>query len=57
MHEKSSIETILDKDYMLGLNEKHITEGLDHKNLLIISKKYFSNFTKHRHEPADRPKH
>ena len=56
MHEKSSIETILDKDDMLGLNEKHITEGLDHKNLLIISKKYFSNFTEHRHEPADRPK-
>ena len=56
MYEKSSIETILDKDDMLGLNEKHITEGLDHKNLLIISKKYFSNFTKHRHEPADRPK-
>ena len=56
MHEKSSIETILDKDDMLRLNEKHITEGLDHKNLLIISKKYFSNFTKHRHEPADRPK-
>ena len=41
---------------MLGLNEKHIEEGLDHQNLPIISKKYLSKYRKHRHELVEGPK-
>ena len=31
MYERSSIETIVDSDRILWLNEKYIEEGLDHK--------------------------
>ena len=32
-YERNGIETIVDNDGILWLNEKHIEEGLDHKNL------------------------
>ena len=32
-HERNGIETIIDNDEILWLNEKHIKEGLDHKDL------------------------
>ena len=32
-YERSDIETIIDNDGILRLSEKHIEEGLDHKNL------------------------
>ena len=35
---------------MFWLNEKHIEEGLDHKNLREITAKYNSNHRKHRYE-------
>ena len=31
-YERNGEETIVDKDKILWLNEKHIEEGLDHKN-------------------------
>ena len=31
MYERNGIETIVDNDGILWLNEKHIKEGLDHK--------------------------
>ena len=35
---------------MLWLNEKHIEEGLENKNLREITTKYHSDLIKHRHE-------
>ena len=32
-HERNGIETIIDNDEILWLNEKRIKEGLDHKDL------------------------
>ena len=31
-YERNGIETIIDNDRIFWLNEKHIEEGLDHKN-------------------------
>ena len=36
-YERNGIETIVDNDRILWLNEKHIEEGLDHKNLQGIT--------------------
>ena len=35
MYEKSDVETIVDTDEILWLNERHIEEGVDHKNLWV----------------------
>ena len=32
-YERSGVKTIVDHDGILCLNEKHMQEGLDHKNL------------------------
>ena len=32
-YERNDVETIVDNDEVLWLNEKHIKEGFDHKNL------------------------
>ena len=37
---KKDIETKVYNDRILWLNEKHIEEGLDHKNLREITTKY-----------------
>ena len=55
-YEINGIETIVDKDAILLLNEKHIEEGLDHKILGEISTKYNSNYRKHRYELVEEPK-
>ena len=41
MNERNGMETIVDNDEILWLNEKHI-EGLDHKTLREITTKYHS---------------
>ena len=46
-YERNGIETIVNNDGILWLNEKHIEEGLDHKNLQEITTKYNSNHRKH----------
>ena len=38
------------------LNEKHVEEGLDHKNLREITTTYNSNHRKHRYELVEEPK-
>ena len=48
---KNGIKTIVDNDGILRLNEKHIEEGLDHKNLQEISIIYHSNQRKNRYKP------
>ena len=35
MYEKSDVETIVDTDEILWLNERHIEERVDHKNLWV----------------------
>ena len=51
---RNGIETIIDNDGILWLNDKHLEEGLDHKNLLEISAKCHSDHSviqmSHRHE-------
>ena len=55
MYEGDGIETIVDNDTILWLNEKHI-EGIDHKNLREITKKYHTDHRKHRYELTDKRK-
>ena len=40
----------------MWLNEKHIDEGLDHKDLWEITIKYHSDHRKHRYELVEGPK-
>ena len=55
-YERNSIETILDNDGILCLNEKHIEEGFSHKNLREVTIKNNSSHRKHRNELVDEPK-
>ena len=54
-YERNGIETIVDNDGILWLNEKHIEERLGHKNLQEITTKY-SDHRKHRYELVEEPK-
>ena len=47
--EKNGVETIVDSDGILWLNEKNIEQGLDHKNLRDITIKYHSDHRRHRY--------
>ena len=49
-YERSGIEAIVDNDGVLWLKEKHVKEGLDHKNLQEITIKYHYDHKKHRYE-------
>ena len=53
-YERNSIETIVDNDQILWLNEKHIQKGLDHKNLRKITTKHHLDHRKHRYEKCNR---
>ena len=44
-HERNGVYTIVDNDGILWLNEKHVEEGLDHKNVREISIKRHSKTT------------
>ena len=54
-YEKNSTEKMVDNGGILWLNEKHIKEGLDHKNLGKITTKCNSNHRKHRYELIEEP--
>ena len=56
IYERNAIEIIVDNDGILWLNEKHVEEGVDHKNLREITIKYRSYHRKHRYELAEEPK-
>ena len=43
-YERIGLETIIDNDGIMWLNEKHIEEGLDHKNLREITTQYNSSY-------------
>ena len=54
-YEWNDIETIVDNDWVLWLNEKHIEEeGLYQKNLRKITIKHHSNHRKHRYELVEK---
>ena len=55
-YERNMTETWVDNDGILGLNEKHISKELDHKNLQKITIKSCSDRRKHRYELAEEPK-
>ena len=55
-HKRNGIETIVDNDGILQLNEKCIEEGLDHKKLREITTKYRPDHKKHRYEITEEPK-
>ena len=45
-YERNGIETIVDDDGIIWLNEKHTEEGLDHKNAQEIEIKYQTDHRK-----------
>ena len=55
-YERNGIETVIDNNGILRLNEKHIEEGLDHKNLREITTKHNSNHRKHKNELVEEVK-
>ena len=55
-YECNDTEVIVDGIGTLWLNEKHIEEKLDHKNLPAITNKYDPVYKKHRYELVDKPK-
>ena len=44
MYEINAIQTLVDDDGILWLNEKHIEKGLDHKHLQEIKITYHSHY-------------
>ena len=55
-YERNMIETWVDNNGTLVLNEKHISKELDHKNLQKITIKNCSDHSKHRYELVEEPK-
>ena len=55
-YEQNVAETIVDSDGILWLNEKHMEQGLDHKNIRATAVKYPSGHRKNRYELLDEPK-
>ena len=53
--EKNGLGTIVNNYEILSLNEKHLEEEFDHKNLWATTLKYLSNHRKHRYELVDKP--
>ena len=55
-YENNCIEVIICNNDTLWLNESHIEEKLDHKNLQAITIKSYPDYRKHRFELVDEPK-
>ena len=55
-YERNDIEIIVDNNRILWLNEKHIQERLDNKNLRKIATKYYPENKKQRYELVSEPK-
>ena len=55
-YKRNSIGTTVDNEGILWLNEKHIEEELDYKNLREITTKHNSNHRKHRYELVEESK-
>ena len=55
-YENNGIEVIVDNNGTLWLNTKHLEEKLDHKKLVVITRKQCLEHRKHRFELVDEPK-
>ena len=55
-YKRNGVETIVDSNGILWVNEKHIEEGLDHKNLWLTTVKYLSGSRKHTYNQVDEQK-
>ena len=55
-YERNCIETVAENDGILWLNEKYIEQGLDHRYLWGITRKYDSDHRNHRCELIEEPK-
>ena len=55
-YKRNGVETIVDSGGIFWMNEKHIEEGISHKNLREITTKYHSDHKKHRYELVDKLK-
>ena len=53
---RNGVETTVDSNGVLWLNENQMEEGLDHKSLRVTTVKYPSGYRKHRYELVDEPK-
>ena len=53
-YEKNGVQTIVDNDRILWLNEKHL-EPLDHEKLPENILKCLSDYKKHRYKLVDEP--
>ena len=51
---KNFVEAIVDNNGILWLNKKNIEEGLSHSNLPVITRKYHSDYKKHRYQLVDK---
>ena len=49
-YERNDVETVVDNERILGLNEKHIEEKLYNKNLRERTTKYDFHYVKHRYD-------
>ena len=49
MYERNGVEAIVGSNGMLWLNERHIEDGSDYKNLQITTGKHPSDHSKHRY--------
>ena len=47
-YEKNGVEEVVDNNGILCLNEKNIEEGLSHASLPVVTRKYHSDYRKHR---------
>ena len=55
-YKRKGVEAKVDMDGVLWLNEKYIEEGLNNKNLQVITVKYPSGYRKCRYKLVDEPK-
>ena len=55
-YERNGVEKIVDNDGILWLNESHIDERLDHKNVRGITIKNNSDHMKHKYKLVHKPK-
>ena len=53
---RNGVETTVDSNGVLWLNENQMEEGLDYKSLRVTTVKYPSGYRKHRYELVDEPK-
>ena len=53
---RTGVQTIVDSDGILSLNEKKIKGRFDHKKLQLTTVKYLSDHGKHKYELVDEPK-